>query len=213
MIFNNCIDTGTFPDIWQWSNIISVHKKGDRQVALERAVPLLSISGRIFGKLYLNLIISVTILNFSKSGFRLNDCCESQLLAIVHDIYLSLDCQWSLEIRGIFLDIFKALDKVCNKGLLYKIQSIRISGAPLKLIESFLNVRYQRVLLNSQATSWSPILAGVLYGSILRPLLFLIYMNHLRHNVSSTGKIFANDTSIFPLFMISIHPQSNLMMT
>ena len=77
----------------------------------------------------------------------------------------------------------------------YFIKSIGISGTPLKLIESFLSGRYQCVLLNGQASSWSPVLAGVPQGSILVSLFFLIYINDLSHNLSSTVKLFADDAS------------------
>ena len=139
------------------------------------------------------------LLNSNQSGFRPNDSCESQLLSIVHDIYSSFDCHPSLEVRGIFLDISKVFDRVWHEGLLYKIQSIGISGTPLKLIESFLSGIYQCVLLNSQASSWSPVLAGVPQGSILVSLFFLIYINDLSHNLSSTVKLFADDTSFFSI--------------
>ena len=99
----------------------------------------------------------------NQSGFRpnANDSFKSQLLSIVH-VYSLFDCHPSLEVRGIFLDISKAFDRVWHEGLLYKIKSIGISGTPLKLIKSFLSGRYQRVPLNGgQASSWSPVLAGV----------------------------------------------------
>ena len=108
------------------------------------------------------------LLSSNQSGFRLNDSCESQLLSIVivHGIYSSFDCYPSLEVRGIFLEISKAFDRVRHEGLIYKIQSTGISGTPLKLIKSFLSGRFQCVLLNGQTSSWSPILAGVPQGSI-----------------------------------------------
>ena len=85
----------------------------------------------------------------------------------------SFDCQSSLKVRGIFLDISKAFDRVWNKGLLHKIQFIGISGTPLKLVEKFKRSgRYQSVLLNDTTSFWSPILTGVPQGSILEPLLF-----------------------------------------
>ena len=139
------------------------------------------------------------ILNSNQSGFRPNGTCESQLLSIVHDIYSLFDCHPSLEVRGIFLDISKAFDRVWHEGLLYKIQSIGISGTPLKLIESFLSGRYQGVLLNGQASSWSPALGSVPQGSILGSLFFLIYINDLSHNLSSTVNLFADDASVFSI--------------
>ena len=84
-----------------------------------------------------------------------------------------------------------------HEGLIYKLQSLGISGLPLKCIESFLSNRFQRVLLNGQSSSWSPVLAGVSQGSIFGPLLILVYINDLSKNLSSTAKLFADDTTIF----------------
>ena len=72
-----------------------------------------------------------------------------------------------------------------------------ITGPPLKLIQSFLNNRLQRVVLNGQNSSWTPVFAGVLQGSVLGPLFFLIYINDLAEGISSTAKRFADDTSLF----------------
>ena len=72
-----------------------------------------------------------------------------------------------------------------------------VTGLPLELIQSFLNHRFQGVVLNGQLSTWLPVTAGVPQGSILRPLLFLIYVNDLSNNLSSTTKIFADDTSLF----------------
>ena len=78
-------------------------------------------------------------LNSNQPGFSPNDSCESQIVSVVHDIYSSIDCYSSFEVRGIFLDISKAFDRVWHEGLIYKIQSTGILGTPLKLIESFLS--------------------------------------------------------------------------
>ena len=121
----------------------------------------------------------------NQSGFRPNDSCINQLLSIVHSIYSDFDHNPSLEVRGNFLDISKAFDKVWHDGLLYKLESFGISGNLLKLFHSYLNNRQQRVVFNSQYSKWAPILAGVPQGSILGPLLFLIYINDLPENLKS----------------------------
>ena len=96
-----------------------------------------------------------------------------------------------------FLNVSKAFDKAWHEGLIYKIKCMGITGLPLKLIQSFLNNRLQRVVINGQTSAWTPVLAGVPQGLILGPLFFLICINDLTKNISSTAKLFADDTSIF----------------
>ena len=91
----------------------------------------------------------------------------------------------------------KAFDRVWHEGLLFKLECIGISGNLLSLLKSFLSSRFQRVVLNGQCSSWLSVQAGVLQGSILGPLLFLIYINDLPGNLQSTVKLFADDTSLF----------------
>ena len=132
-----------------------------------------------------------------QSGFRPNDYCIYQLLSIVHSIYADFDHNPSLEVRGNFLDISKAFGKVWHEGLLYKLVSIGIFGNLLNLFRSFLNDRYQRVVVNGKHSDWAPILAGVPQGSILRPLLFLVYINDLPNNLNSLVKLSSDETSLF----------------
>ena len=136
------------------------------------------------------------LLSDAQSGFRPSNSCEYQLLSVVHDIYKSFDCN-PVEVRGIFLDISKAFERVWHGRLIYKIKSFGISGTPLKLIETFLSNRYQRVVLNGQSSSWAEVLAGVPQASVLGPLFFLMYINDLSCGLSSTTKLFADDTSLF----------------
>ena len=107
------------------------------------------------------------------------------------------DTNPSLEVRGVFLDISEAFDRVWHKGLLYKLKRVGIDRNFFKLTESFLSNRYQHVVLNDQASSWADIKAGVPQGSILDLLFFLIYINDLSENLISTVKLFADDTSLF----------------
>ena len=83
-----------------------------------------------------------------------------------------------IEVRSVFLDMSKAF---------------------YNLLENYLSGRLQRVILNGQTSSWRPILAGVPQGSILGPLLFLIYINDLPNKLKSNDKLFADDTSLFTI--------------
>ena len=94
------------------------------------------------------------------------------------------------------MDNSKAFNKVWHEGLLYKLESIGISGNLLNLFRSFLNDRYQRVVIHGQHSDWAPILAGVPQGSIL---VFPIYINDLPDNLNSLVKLFADDTSLFSM--------------
>ena len=131
----------------------------------------------------------------NQSGFKSGDSCVNQLLSITHEIYQSFDD--NLEARAVFLDISKAFDKVWHKGLIYKPKQNGMSGNILNTIIDFLSFRKQRVVLNGQVSQWTNIEAGVPQGSILGPLLFLIYINDFSDDLSTNAKPFADDTSFF----------------
>ena len=95
----------------------------------------------------------------NQSGFKPGDSCTNQLLSITHEIYKSFDN--GFEVRGVFLDISKAFDKVWHKGLLYKLKQNGISGKLLSVIADFLSNRKQRVVLNGKSSSWTNVEAGV----------------------------------------------------
>ena len=91
----------------------------------------------------------------------------------------------------------KAFDKVWHEGLIYKLKCNGISGKLLTFFENYLSQRCQRVVLNGKESEWTGIKAGVPQGSVLGPLLFLIYINDLTDNISSDMRLFADDSSLF----------------
>ena len=97
------------------------------------------------------------------------------------------------------MNLSKAFDKFWHQGLLFKLETFGICGKLLKLLEDYLSNRFQRLLLNSQESSRLPIKDGVPQGSILGPLLFLIYSNDLSDGLNSIAKLFADDTSLFSI--------------
>ena len=101
------------------------------------------------------------------------------------------------EVRSVFLDISKAFDKVWHNGIIYKLTQNGISGNLLNLLEDSLKERKQRIVLNSQFSTWKNINAGLRQGSILGPLLFLLYINHLTEGLATIVKLFADNASLF----------------
>ena len=198
LIFSQCIDTGSFPLEWKKANVVPVHKKGDKQCLKNyRPVSLLPVCGKIFERLIFNemfrFLIENNLISSNQSGFKSGDSCIKQLLSTTHEIYKSFGN--GFEVRGVFLNISKAFNKVWHEGIIFKLKQNGISGKLLSVLSDFLKDRKQRVTLNGQVTSWTGVHAGVPQGSILGPLLFLVYINDLANGLSSNAKLFADDTS------------------
>ena len=199
LIFNQCIDTGSFALEWKKANI-PIHKKGNKQCLKNyRPVSLVPICGKMLERLIFNemfrFLIENNLISSNQSGFKPGDSCINQLLSITHEIYKSFDD--GFEVRGVFLDISKAFDKVWHEGIIFKLEQNGISSKLLSVLSDFLKDRKQGVTLNGQVHSWTGVNADVPQGSILGPLLSLVYINDLADGLSSNAKLFANDTSLF----------------
>ena len=165
IIFENAIETGVYPAKWKRGNIVPVHKKeGKNLVKNYRPISLLPIFGKIFEKVIYNSLFeylkSNDILNKCQSGFLPGDSCISQLLCITHDIYNAFDGNPSLEVRGVFLDISKAFDRVWHEGLLHKLKCYGVEGKLYYVLENYLTDRKQRVVLNGQNSEWADVKAA-----------------------------------------------------
>ena len=202
IIFENILETGNFPDQWKEANVTPVHKKNDKQIISNyRPISLLPILAKVFEKIiFKNLYNYLTVNNLltkNQSGFRPGDSCTNQLLSLVHEIHESFDK--GFEVRSIYLDMSKAFDKVWHEGLIFKLEQNGIEGKLLNLFKNYLSNRKQRVVLNGMESKWGDIRAGVPQGSVLGPLLFLIYINDLEDGIKSNVKFFADDTSLFSI--------------
>ena len=204
IIFRNILSTGVYPDMWKLANVTPIFKKGDKQLIKHyRPISLLPICGKVFEKIIFNNLYNhltrYNLITKNQSGFRPGDSTTNQLIDLVNEIHHAFDSTTSLEVRAIFLDISKAFDKVWHDGLIFKMRQNGISGQLLKLFQNYLNNRKQRVVINGFQADYSNIESGVPQGSVLGPLLFLIYINDLERNIKSNVKFFADDTMLFSI--------------
>ena len=101
------------------------------------------------------------------------------------------------EVRAVFCDISKAFDRVWHEGLLLNLQAAGVTGKVLAWFKSYLSDRKQRVILPVVTSDWAYICAGVPLGSILGPLLFLLFINDIVLDIGSNIRLFADDTSLY----------------
>ena len=143
VIFKNSINEGTFPSQWKKANVTPINKNGEKKLIKNyRPISVLPVSGKLFEKLIYNVLYKYlddnNLLNINQSGFRSGDSCTNQLVSITHKIFQSFDANPPLEVRGVFLDISKAFDKVWHDGLLYKLKCNGVKGNFSKLLAIFL---------------------------------------------------------------------------
>ena len=140
-------------------------------------------------------------------GFRPGRSTEDQLLLTYNDVFKWLDQGLTVDLT---LFVFsKASDVVCHDILITKLYSLGIRGRVLDWINSFLHNRMMKVVVDRQYSDPHEVKSGVPQGSVLGPLLFLIYINFLTHNINSLTKIYADDLKLY--ISISLDTPQNIL--
>ena len=201
LIFNRCIKEGRFPNALKLAKVIPIHK-GDSVLTVSnyRPISLLPIFSKIMERLIYDQFIKYIevnkILSELQFGFQKNKSTEHAISAIFTNITNALAKKHSS--YCIFLDFAKAFDTVNHNILVDKLKYYGVHGTTLKLFDSYLSNRTQIVEVNGQVSEKGTIKHGVPQGSILGPLLFLLYINDISQS-SDILKffLFADDTTVY----------------
>ena len=199
-IINMSITEGVFPSFCKEADVCPIHKKSEKTKCENyRPISLLSNISKIFERVMYdrldNFLTSLEIIYKFQFGFRKTYSTNHALLSIVEQIRNALDKK--MFSCGVFIDLEKAFDTVNHHILLSKLHHYGIRGVANKWFSSYLSNRYQKVALNGESSTTLPVSCGVPQGSILGPLLFLIYINDMNTAMQfSTVYHFADDTNL-----------------
>ena len=199
-IFQLSLHIGEFPEQWKLANVLPLFKKGDpHMVENYRPVSLLSCISKVFERVIFkhvfNFLRDNLKITIHQSGFMPGDSTVNQLAYLYNFLAKALNDK--KEVHIVFCDISKAFDRVWHAGLLYKFKKCGVEGKLLNWFGSYLQNRKQRVILNGQYSAWGNLMAGVPQGSVLGPLMFLVYINDIVDDITCNIKLFADDTAIF----------------
>ena len=199
-VFNLSLKEGVVPFEWKEANIIPLFKKGSRNKSENyRPVSLTSVICKLLERLIkdhmVEFLVKHKLLNSSQHGFLKARSCLTNMLCFLEEITKWIDVGSPVDI--IYLDFQKAFDKVPHQRLLLKLKAHGIGDSITDWIEQWLTDRRQRVVVDGEVSNWKSVLSGVPQGSVLGPILFLIYINDLDDSITSNVLKFADDTKLF----------------
>ena len=199
-LFSLTMNKGSLPLIWKRANVSPIFKKGKTQLASNyRPVSLTCILCKVQESIIRDDIIAHMnangLISKRQFGFLSGRSTILQLLHVMDEWTDILDAGGTLDVC--YMDFMKAFDKVPHRRLITKLHNHGIHGKLLDWICSFREHRQQRVLINGQYSTWSNVTSGIPQGSVLGPLLFVIYINDLPDTVLSQVFLFADDTKMY----------------
>ncbi|KAL5254842.1 hypothetical protein ACHWQZ_G014322 [Mnemiopsis leidyi] len=196
-LFVKCSETGTLPEVWKSASVVALFKKGTKSDPLNyRPVSLTCILCKVYEKLVREHLLDFLEGRISKHqhGFVKGKSCLSNLLETFDNILNLLD--EGVPVDLLYFDFSKAFDTVPHFRLLSKLEGFGIKGKVLEIIKDFLTERTMRVCVEGQWSEVKHVLSGVPQGSVLGPLLFILYVNDLPDIVKNKIKLFADDLKL-----------------
>ena len=212
--FKELLQRGVLPAEWKLGTVIPIYKKGSRfDCCNYRPVTLTCTLCKVFERVVKdeiqNYLLTNNILNTSQYGFLPKRSCQSALMMFLEEVTSAVDNGRCVDV--VHLDLAKAFDSVPHKRLLWKLMSAGIGGPLLKIINSFLTDRYQSVRVGDLQSAPIRVESGVPQGSVLGPLLFLLYINDVDDCLSNSKLYkFADDMKLvlnFPRTTVVIQSQ------
>ncbi|XP_050509197.1 uncharacterized protein LOC114345645 [Diabrotica virgifera virgifera] len=198
-LINLILSTGVFPEALKYSKVLPIYKKGDSSKADNyRPISIVSTFGKVIEKVIKQQLYSYfeskSYFSNSQYGFRSARSTTNAVYNIVSEVIEGLERGNRIAIS--LCDLSKAFDCVSHDILLHKLNYYGVRGIPLKLISSYLCGRHQAVVSKGYLSDFRPVKHGVPQGSVLGPLLFIIYVNDLPHFISPYKSVqFADDTT------------------
>ena len=191
---------GILPSQWLEASITAIHKKGaNSNVGNYRPVSLTSVICKIIESIIRDSILEYMVRNnlFSNDqhGFVPSRDCMTNLLLTIETLTTIIEDGGSVD--TIYTDFAKTFDSVPHKRLLSKVNALGIKGTILQWINSFLSNRRQRVVVEGKSSSLENVNSGIPQGTVLGPILFVIFVNDLTGDLTSMTKLFADDTKVY----------------
>ena len=199
-LFEKSLVGGSLPSEWKQASVVPIHKSGSRQEPSNyRPVSLTSVLSKVLEGVVrdrlMNFLMETRQLHDAQHGFLPRRSCATQLLASLEDWTQLMERKEPVDVA--YLDFRKAFDSVPHRRLIQKLNDLGVRGPLLRWIEAFLTGRTQQVAVNGKQSNPTPVRSGIPQGSVLGPVLFLVYVNDLPESVKCDIKLFADDAKLY----------------